>query len=245
MRLVFVVESEGDISRTLGAYLENAGFSIKAFFTTSDVLREAERLHPTLLVIGSVLRSGNGLELCQCIRRNSVLRNTPLILLTYRSPGNNHTAGLEAGVDDCIANPLGNREFVARVQALLRRYTPHFRPSWDMPVDGVIRLGKIEIDGLAMRLTVAGRDVGATTLEFRLMQHLARNQGRVFTRDELLDAVWRDTEFITPRSVDTCILRIRKKIQTTSGNPSLLRTIRGVGYQLDSQSTQLQSDSGG
>jgi DNA-binding response OmpR family regulator len=243
MQLVFVVESDPKISRTLGTYLDNAGFSVKAFSTPDDVLREAEYLHPALIVIGSVLRAGNGRQLCQSVRRNLALHRTPLILLTYRSPGDNLTAALEAGVDDCIAAPLGNREFVARVRALLRRCAPRFRPSWDRPEDGVIRFGKIEIDGPAMRLTVAGRDVGATTLEFRLIQHLARNQGRVFTRDELLDAVWRDTDFITPRSVDTCILRIRRKIQTPSDNASPLRTIRGVGYLLDAQTNQIQSDS--
>lgn len=245
MDLVFVVESDLELCRTLGATLGQAGYSVNTFFNTTEVIREAEHLHPSLIIIDIVLRSGNGLELCRRIRRNSFLSKTPLILLTYRSTERDRITGLEAGADDCITKPLGNGEFLARVQAVLRRYAPPFRPSWDLSKDGVIQLGEIEIDSLAMRLSVSGTDVGATTLEFRLIHHLARHQGRVFTRDELLDAVWGNTEFVTPRSVDTCVRRIRKKMETSNGSAHQLRTVRGVGYRLDPSGDRLQSSSGG
>ena len=245
MDLVFVVESDLDLCRTLGSTLGQAGYSVNTFFNTTDVIREAEHLHPSLIIIDIVLRSGNGLELCRRIRRNSFLSKTPLILLTYRSTENDRITGLEAGADDCITKPLGNGEFLARVQAVLRRYAPPFRPSWDISKDGIIQLGEIEIDSLAMRLSIAGTDVGATTLEFRLIHHLARHQGRVLTRDELLDAVWGNTEFVTPRSVDTCVRRIRKKMETKNGSANQLRTVRGVGYRLDASGDRLPANGGG
>lgn len=238
MHSVFVVESEGDLCCDLGQYLGQAGYSVRTFSGPADVIPQAERLQPSLLVIDSILRSGNGLELCRRIRRNTLLSKTPVILLTHRAEDFDRIAGLEAGADDCIMRPFSSREFLARVQAVLRRYGSVYGRLGDIAREGVMQLGEIEIDALAMRLSVAGKDVGATTLEFRLIQHLARNQGRVFTRDELLDAVWGNTEFVTPRSVDTCVRRLRKKIESGSSTANQLRTVRGVGYRLDGQINQ-------
>lgn len=135
--------------------------------------------------------------------------------------------GLELGGDDCISKPFSSRELVARVQAVLRRFARR-RPT------PVMQIGDIEIDLSAMRLLVRGAEISTTTLEFRLMDYLARNHGRVFTRDQLLDAVWGEMQFVTPRSVDACIRRIREKIEPDSTRPTYLKTIRGVGYRLDS-----------
>ncbi|HEY7095850.1 MAG TPA: response regulator transcription factor [Terriglobales bacterium] len=242
MDLIFLVESDLELCRTLSTSLGQAQYSVNTFFTTTDVIREAEYLRPALIIIDIALRSGNGLELCRRIRRNSFLSKTPLILLTYRSSESDRITGFDAGADDCIAKPLANGEFLARVQAVLRRYAPPFRASWDPSKDGVIQLGEIEIDSLAMRLSVRGTDVGATTLEFRLIHHLARHQGRVFTRDELLDAVWGNTEFVTPRSVDTCVRRIRKKMEVGNGSAFQLKTVRGVGYRLDAPGAAYSHD---
>jgi DNA-binding response OmpR family regulator len=239
MQLVFVVENDLELCRTLGHYLGESGYAVDNFFSTAEVIRQAETLRPALIVIDGDLRAGNGFELCRRIRRNSLLGKTPLILL---SSENERIVGLEAGADDCITKPFGRGEVMARIDAVLRRYAPPLSRSWEIDKDGVIRLGEIEIDSLGMRLSVAGRDVGATTLEFRLIQHLARNQGRVFTRDELLDAVWGNTEFVTPRSVDTCVRRIRKKMETGASRPIQLRTIRGVGYRLDVSPDKVLSD---
>lgn len=244
MERVFVVEGDIDFTWVLGQYLGQAGYLVDTFAGPADVIHQAERLHPSLIVIDSVLRSGSGLELCRRIRRNTLLHKTPLILLTYRAEEHDRIAGLDGGADDCITKPFGKGEFLARVQAVLRRYAPLAGRFGGLSRDGVIQLGEIEIDSLGMRLSVAGKDVGATTLEFRLIQHLARNQGRVFTRDELLDAVWGNTEFVTPRSVDTCVRRIRKKIEAGSTTVNQLRTVRGVGYRLDAPIDQQSEDAG-
>ena len=117
---------------------------------------------------------------------------------------------------------------MARVQAVLRRFPPTTRP--DEPADLVI-------DTLAMKLYVRGDEVPTTSLEFRLIEYLARHRGQVFTRDLLLDAVWGDLQFVTPRSVDACIRRIREKIEPDRTSPTYLKTIRGVGYRLDAITT--------
>jgi DNA-binding response OmpR family regulator len=122
--------------------------------------------------------------------------------------------------------PFSPRELVARVQAVLRRFTAP-----------VVRAGTesadLIIDSLAMKLSVRGSEVPTTSLEFRLIEYLARHRGQVFTRDLLLDAVWGDMQFVTPRSVDACIRRIREKIEPNRASPTYLKTIRGVGYRLD------------
>ena len=122
MHSVFVVESEGDLCWDLGQYLGQAGYSVRTFSSSADVIAQAERLQPSLLVIDRILRSGNGLELCRRIRRNALLSKTPVILLTHRAEDYDRIAGLEAGADDCIMKPFSSREFLARVQAVLRRY---------------------------------------------------------------------------------------------------------------------------
>jgi DNA-binding response OmpR family regulator len=122
--------------------------------------------------------------------------------------------------------PFSPRELVVRVQAVLRRFTPAFSvPSSESP--------DMVIDSWAMKLFIRGAEISTTSLEFRLIDYLARHQGQVFTRDLLLDAVWGDMQFVTPRSVDACIRRIREKIEPDRKRPSFLKTIRGVGYRLD------------
>src|SRR5262249_22791877 len=133
--------------------------------------------------------------------------------------------GLEYGADDCISKPFSPGEFVARVQATLRRATSALPAAKGS--------AEIVIDRSAMKLSVRGNEITTTTLEFRLIDYLACHQGRVFTRDLLLDAVWGDMQFVTPRSVDACIRRIREKIEPDRAKPTYLKTIRGVGYRLD------------
>ena len=134
--------------------------------------------------------------------------------------------GLEVGSDDYIPRPARPRELVARVKAVLRRFE---RPLSQAPV----KIGEIEIDPGAMTLVVRGNPVTTTATEFRLLDYFARHIGRVFTRDQLLDSVWRDTAYVTPRSVDVYVRRIREKIEPDPENPRYLRTVRGAGYRFE------------
>jgi DNA-binding response OmpR family regulator len=133
----------------------------------------------------------------------------------------------EGGADECVTVPLVPGEIASVIGAVIK--SQHVRDPRPLSATG------ITINPSAMRVLVRGKEVPTTTLEFRLLNYMARNQGKVFTRDALLDAVWGDLHFVTPRSVDACIRRIRKKIERNSSTPTFLKTIRGIGYRLDAK----------
>ncbi len=137
--------------------------------------------------------------------------------------------GLELGADDYITKPFGTRELVARVRAVLRRFQPVEATSGL----SVVKVDELEIDGSAMELRVKGSLVPTTVTEFRLLDYLARHPARVFSRDQLLDAVWGDARFVTPRSVDVYVRRIREKIESDPEDPRYLKTLRGAGYRFE------------
>jgi len=223
---IFVVEDDPDISRLVRHHLEGGGFSVKVFDTGSTVIGEAERQRPALFILDIMVPGKDGLDLCRQIRQTQSLAPTPVIFLTAKSGEADRILGLELGGDDYIPKPFSPRELVARVKAVLRRFE---RPLSQSPV----RVGDIEIDPGAMTLTVRGNMVTTTATEFRLLDYFARHLGRVFTRDQLLDSVWRDTAYVTPRSVDVYVRRIREKIEPDPENPRYLRTVRGAGYRFE------------
>jgi DNA-binding response OmpR family regulator len=224
-QLIFVVEDETEVPVLARLCPEEAGYAVR-MFSTIHVVREAEDEHPTLMLITMVMPDGNGLDLCQRVRENPALAKTPLVFLIPEGAEEHRALALESGADDCIVKPFSPRELVARVQAVLRRFAPATGRFQTETADLVI-------DSLAMKLSVRGIEVPTTSLEFRLIEYLARHRGQVFTRDLLLDAVWGDLQFVTPRSVDACIRRIREKIEPDRTSPTYLKTIRGVGYRLD------------
>ncbi len=224
-QLVFIVESETETCQLARYSLERAGYGVRTF-STIDVIREAENDRPALLLVAMLMPDGNGLGLCRRVRENSLLAGTPVVFLIEEAAEGQQVLALESGGDDCIVKPFSPRELVARVQAVLRRPAPMLALSRTEPAELVI-------DSSGMKLSVRGTEVPTTSLEFRLIEYLARHRGQVFTRDLLLDAVWGDMQFVTPRSVDACIRRIREKIEPDKARPTYLKTIRGVGYRLD------------
>jgi len=156
---------------------------------------------------------------------DAALSTIPIIFLTARAAENDRVMGLELGADDYITKPFGTRELVARVKAVLRRFERPTAPS-------VVKFENVEIDAHAMQLRVNGELVTTTATEFRLLDYLARHPGRVFSRDHLLDAVWGDARFVTPRSVDVYVRRIPgRKIEADAETPRYLKTMRGAGYR--------------
>ena len=226
-QIIFLVEDDADIANLVKHHLEAAGFNIKVFGTTGGVLAQAEEQKPTLFLLDIMVPGGGGgLELCKRIRQHESMGLTPVIFLTAKISESDRVSGLEQGADDYITKPFSPRELVARVKAVLRRFERPLPPS-------IIKAGDIEIDRGGMRLTVRGQSLPTTATEFRLLEYLARHTGRVFTRDELLDAVWRDTAFVTPRSVDVYISRLREKVEENPEDPVYLRTVRGAGYRFE------------
>lgn len=224
--LVFVVEDEADIARLICFHLDNSGYATRWFPGSASVVEEAVKEPPSLFLLDIMIPGSDGLELCRHIRLTKPLSGAQIIFLTAKAGEADRVKGLELGGDDYITKPFSPRELVARVRAVLRRTRESAQPE-------VLKLGEIEIDGSSMILKVAGRTVPTTTREFRLLDYLARHAARVFTRDQLLDAVWSEGSFVTPRSVDVYMRRLREKIEPDPDNPSYLKTVRGIGYRFD------------
>ena len=225
--LVFVVEDEEDIARLISHNLRAAGFEVRSFVNGGSVLSEALREMPSPFVLDVMLPGADGFELCRQIRQTPLLSVTPIIFLTAKTAEADRVKGLELGGDDYITKPFSPRELVARVRSILRgaRQTP-VAPE-------VFRLGDLEIDASSMTVQAQGRVVLTTVREFRLLEYLATHRGRVFTRDQLLDAVWKETPFVTPRSIDVYVRRLREKIEIDPRHPKYLKTLRGIGYRFE------------
>jgi len=225
--VIFIVEDEEDIARLISYHLQASGFDVQSFVSGASVLTEAIRASPSLFLLDVMLPGTDGFELCRQIRQTHVLSSTPIIFLTAKTGEADRVKGLELGGDDYITKPFSPRELVARVRSVLRG--PAQSP---LPTE-VLRLGELEIDISSMTVHVRGGIVLTTVREFRLLEYLASHRGRVLTRDQLLDAVWKETPFVTPRSIDVYIRRLREKIELDPRHPQYLKTLRGIGYRLE------------
>ncbi len=225
--LIFVVEDEADISRLISHNLNAGGFNVQGFANASSVLSEAIREMPALFLLDVMLPGTDGFELCRHIRQTPALSATPVIFLTAKTSEADRVKGLELGGDDYITKPFSPRELLARVRTVLRGAGKSSSET------EVLRLGSMEIDVSSMTVQVDGRNVLTTVREFRLLEYLATHRGRVLTRDQLLDAVWKETPFVTPRSIDVYIRRLREKIEMDPRHPQYLKTLRGIGYRFE------------
>jgi len=225
--VIFVVEDDEDIARLISHNLQAAGFEVQSFVSGASVLTEAVREMPVLFLLDVMLPGTDGFELCRHIRQTPALSAIPIIFLTAKTAEADRVKGLELGGDDYITKPFSPRELVARIRSVLRGLG-------QVPAAGeVLRLGELEIDVSSMTVQVQGRNVLTTVREFRLLEYLASHRGRVLTRDQLLDAVWKETPFVTPRSIDVYIRRLREKIELDPRHPQYLKTLRGIGYRFE------------
>ncbi len=223
---VFVLEDDVDIAGLVEHHLRAAGYAPRIFPTPAQLIPEAERQRPALFLLDIMVPGGDGLDVCRRLRANVQLSTIPIIFMTARASENDRVLGLEMGADDYVTKPFAPRELIARVKAVLRRFE---RPSGPQSIE----FEEVLIDAVAMQLKVRGELTTTTATEFRLLDYLARHPGRVFSRDHLLDAVWGDARFVTPRSVDVYVRRIREKIEVDPENPRYLKTVRGAGYRFE------------
>jgi two-component system phosphate regulon response regulator PhoB len=229
MPLIFVIDPSAERRGLVQRTLEQAGYPVEVFATT-QALGIAEQIVPSLIIVATELPDGNGIGLRNRVREHPSLSSTPVVLL---ADSRFHKSFASEGGDsqECLVFPFAPGELVEDVERLLQTTRAAAAPiSSSEEID-------IVIDPFAMKISVRGKEVTTTSLEFRLIDYLARHHGKVFSRDALLDAVWGDLRFVTPRSVDACIRRIRRKIEPESSSPRLLRTIRGTGYKLDAKPT--------
>jgi DNA-binding response OmpR family regulator len=232
---VVVLEDDSDISRLVQYHLTGAGFKVRAYPAIGSIIADAEKSRPALFLLDVMVPDGDGMDLCRRLRENPSLSSVPIILLTAKAGESDRVRGLNLGADDYITKPFGTREMVARVKAVLRR----FERSEDAEELSTLKIDHMEIDGAAMQLRVNGELVTMTATEFRLLDYMARRSGRLFSRDHLLEAVWGDARFVTLRSVDVYVRRIREKIEADPETPRYLRTLRGAGYRFEAPKIKL------
>jgi DNA-binding response OmpR family regulator len=226
-QLIFVVEGDNFTRQLVRQCLEQEGYAVRTFPTIRAF--EEIKMCPSLVLLDAAMPDGNGLDLCRHLRCNTLWATVPILALLESQDRASRVSALESGANDTLTKPIQPTELIASVQAALQQPNQSLLPSTGA--------ADLIIDTSAMKLSVSGVEVTTTALEFRLVDYLARHRGRVLTRDALLDAVWGEMQFVTPRSVDACIRRIRKKIEHDRRFPTYLKTIRGVGYRMDAYAT--------
>jgi phosphate regulon transcriptional regulator PhoB len=229
MKRILIIEDDRDIVELVRYNLANEGFQVVAAYDGGTGLSTLKKSPPDLLLLDLMLPKLSGLDICREIRKDESLNRLPVLMLTARGEEADRVVGLEMGADDYVVKPFSPRELIARVKALLRRAEP--------PTEAprVIEVGSLAIDPASYRVSQARKHVPLSTLEFRLLYYLASRPNRVFTRDQLLDAVWGTDRFVTPRSVDVYVRRLREKIEADPENPVRLKTVRGAGYLFETR----------
>ena len=224
METILVVEDEPGIARLVQDYLERAGFAVVRTSTAADALAfaRAKSPSPALVVLDLGLPDLDGLDVTRELRR---LGDTPIVILTARGDESDRIVGLELGADDYVVKPFSPRELVARIRAVLRRGDSKASPG------KTVRALDVVVDVPRRRVTVGDRSVELTATEFALLETLAREPGRVFTRGQLLDAVHGVSFESYERAVDAHVKNLRKKIESGSGPPRYIQTVHGVGYR--------------
>jgi DNA-binding response OmpR family regulator len=218
---ILIVEDETKIAQLIAKNLGAAGLQCRIAGDGIAALDLFAKEEPDIIVLDLMLPGMDGIEVCRRIRGRS---RVPILMLTARRDEADVVLGLELGADDYMTKPFGVRELVARVRALLRRV---------LPDDGApVRTGPFFLDPARRRLEVDGRAVDVTTLEFDLLLFLAGHPGRVFSRDQLLEQVWGRDRVVDPRSIDSLVSRLRKKVEPDPENPAFIQTIWGSGYRM-------------
>jgi len=220
-----MIDDDEKLVTLMREFLESHGFELAAAYDGHAGVEAALASSPALVILDLMLPGLDGLEVCRRLRQSS---RVPILMLTARGEETDRIVGLEVGADDYLPKPFNARELLARIRAILRR-----SDADDGGDDrAVLRVGPLGINNGTRVVTLRGTEVDLTTAEFELLYALARNAGRVLSRDQLLQQVHGDGWAAFERSVDVHISRIRQKIEPDPKRPTLLKTVRGVGYQL-------------
>jgi two-component system alkaline phosphatase synthesis response regulator PhoP len=234
IKTVLLVDDEPQIVEILERYLSDEGFVVRKAYDGAAAVRAASAEKPDLVVLDLKLPGMTGFEVFREIRTTS---QVPVIMLTSRIEEVDRIVGLELGADDYITKPFSPREVVARIKAVLRRaQSASVGPSGRGAGEDAIRIGDIEIDAQAHEVHVHGKPVALTPTEFRILELLAANPGRTFTRTQLLDKVKGDELEIYDRTLDRHVANLRHKIEPDAANPRYIVTVFGVGYKMVKQS---------
>jgi DNA-binding response OmpR family regulator len=230
MKKIVLIEDDQDLYSLVEYNLAKEGFVVAGSQTGKGALDLCRRERPDLIILDIMLPDSDGLEICKAIRTNSELAAVPVIFLTARASETDRIVGLELGANDYIVKPFFVRELIARVKI-------HFRGQ--APISKLLKSGDLELDRARCRVHLNGEELTLTATEFRLLEFLMSRPGVVFSREQLLDAVWGHDRAVTDRTVDVYILRLRQKIEADETNP-FIRSVRGFGYSFNAEVPQEQ-----
>ena len=222
---ILVMEDEDALSTLLQYNLEKEGYDVAVAADGEEGLVQIDERLPDLVLLDWMLPKVSGIEVCRRIRGRAETRNLPIIMLTARGEETDRVRGLDTGADDYMTKPFAMTELTARIRSVLRRIRPGL-------ADDRITHGDILIDRVSHRVRRAGQEVHLGPTEFRLLDHFMQHPGRVFSREQLLDAVWGSDVYVEARTVDVHVGRLRKALNVGDG-PNPIRTVRSAGYSLD------------
>lgn len=224
MKKILLIEDDTDLYALLKYNLEKEGFQLVGAQTGKGAVEFCRRERPDLIILDIMLPDSDGLDICKGIRNHPDLMHIPVIFLTARASETDRIVGLELGANDYIVKPFFVRELVARIKIQFRTQSQPVR---------AMKAGGLELDRTSCRVKLRGEGLALTATEFRLLEFLMSRPGIVFSREQLLDAVWGHDRAVTDRTVDVYILRLRQKIEDDPANPTFIRSVRGFGYSFN------------
>ena len=221
---ILVVDDEADLVELVSYNLRKEGFAVDSASDGETALTKIRKGRYDLVVLDLMLPGIQGIELCRMLRNEPETAGLPIIMLTAKGEEVDRILGLEMGADDYMTKPFSPRELIARVRAVLRRLKGKPMP------EKILKIGELEIDRERYTVSAREKQVKLSATEFKLLLFLAERRGKVFSRNQLLDAVWHDEAFVEPRTVDVHIRRLRSHIEEDAANPKYIKTMRGIGY---------------
>jgi DNA-binding response OmpR family regulator len=224
---IAIVEDEPELASLIEFNLTRNGYQAQIHPGAGGTLKALEQSRPDLILLDVMLPEADGFELCRQIRRSAVIGRTPVLFLTARSDEVDRVLGLEIGGDDYMTKPFSPRELIARVRAHLRREELDAEPAQ------LAEIGPFRLDAGARRVFLRGEKLDLTSTEFNLLEFFLQHPGRAYSREQLLEAVWGEQRYVTPRTVDVHIRRLRERMEEQPENPRYLTTVRGFGYRFE------------
>ena len=223
---ILVVEDEDALSTLLHYNLDKEGYDVVVAADGEEALTLVSERLPDIIILDWMLPKISGIEVCRRLRQRSESRNVPIIMLTARGEESDRIRGLDTGADDYIVKPFAMSELSARIRAVLRRIRPGL-------AEDRVHIGDLTIDRVAHRVKRAGKEIHLGPTEFRQLDYLMQHPGRVFSREQLLDAVWGSDVYVEARTVDVHVGRLRKALNREETMADPIRTVRSAGYSLD------------
>ena len=221
MKRILFIEDDVDLFNLVQYNLEKEGFGFAGAKTGKGALDLCRREKPDLVILDIMLPDSDGLDICRAMRSDPELAHIPIIFLTARASETDRIVGLELGANDYMVKPFFVRELIARIRTQFRTVATQ---------SNIVRDGDLELNRTACQVRLKGSEVSLTATEFRLLDVLMSRPGVVFSREQLLDAVWGSNHAITDRAVDVYILRLRQKVEGNPAGPERIRSVRGFGY---------------